>query len=534
LLISAAKQSGVKYDAARLRWAMMSSARFLSGYGAEAQGAGLLQVDAAWEALKTAPNPIQIMSRAPVKAVLSEYLHEPNQGIGIYEREGWTAGQLGQRMITFTRTSGDSKPITYSLRWTGNDGTYLTAQEITLPLRVPVELPVRINPKTMGVHSAILNLDSLTAPAIYQVLTTVVAAEQFTAANRFSFSRPGEVNWLDSQSYFIRVPPGVAALRVDIKITQGNVMPSLTRPNGRFYYSLAFDPRPVKFTAYQTAGSWSRVIARPDPGVWQMTVDNCDIYEPVPDRKHDNALFAITATLMGVEIHPSELMVNLALNGSRYSKTISFQNKLGSFTGGLAGGPLSSVFSALLTSNWRDGTVQYQIAIPPGSTKLGALVSAGLSADIDLYLFDCTGKECVLKDFSNGAGSNERVEVAAPAAGSWKVLIDSFSHPRNEISFNYRDYFMHPAFGNITAKENSGRHDNGITVMQDVILQVDALPVGTRYVAGTVDVLGLASSNTDSQLKNSESSQPAYPKQAVLGSADVDIKNQGRVSTKLQ
>src|SRR5262249_13430166 len=80
LLISAAKQSGVAYDAERIRWALTSTAQFLPGYQACEQGHGLIDVGAAWEALKRAPEPVVITSRAPVKTVKSQYLRQPNQG----------------------------------------------------------------------------------------------------------------------------------------------------------------------------------------------------------------------------------------------------------------------------------------------------------------------------------------------------------------------------------------------------------------------------------------------------------------------
>src|SRR5262249_22098163 len=60
LLISAAKQSGIAYDAEKIRWALSSTARFLPGYSACEQGHGLINVGAAWEALKHPPDLIAI------------------------------------------------------------------------------------------------------------------------------------------------------------------------------------------------------------------------------------------------------------------------------------------------------------------------------------------------------------------------------------------------------------------------------------------------------------------------------------------
>src|SRR6185503_4316312 len=85
LLISAAKQAKVAYDAERLKWAIKAGARFLPDSGAHEQGAGMMNVGAAWEALKRAPAPVEIKSSAPVNTILSGYLKEPNRGPGIYE-----------------------------------------------------------------------------------------------------------------------------------------------------------------------------------------------------------------------------------------------------------------------------------------------------------------------------------------------------------------------------------------------------------------------------------------------------------------
>src|SRR5262249_30421218 len=62
LLISAAKQSGISYTAERLQWALKSGARFLPSIGAHDQGAGLINVPAAWRTLKQASAFVTITS----------------------------------------------------------------------------------------------------------------------------------------------------------------------------------------------------------------------------------------------------------------------------------------------------------------------------------------------------------------------------------------------------------------------------------------------------------------------------------------
>src|SRR5262249_40370651 len=123
LLISAAKQTGAQYQPEQLRAAIKSSARYLPNYGAHDQGNGLFQVGAAWDLLKTNIKTTDITSSAPVNTIISGFLATPNTGQGIYEREGWAAGDSATRTITFTRTSGGSGSVTYALNWVGNDGT---------------------------------------------------------------------------------------------------------------------------------------------------------------------------------------------------------------------------------------------------------------------------------------------------------------------------------------------------------------------------------------------------------------------------
>ena len=520
LLISAAKQSGVKYDARRLRWAMLSSARYLAKYRPEKQGAGLLQIEAAWEALRNAPEPIDIISRAPVKAALSENLLEPNYGDGIYEREGWTAGQSGRRTLTLTRSSGKPGPMEFGLRWTGNDGTFAGPTEVSLPLNTPVDIQISIAPKTGGIHSAVLNLVSTNGALVHQIMNLVIAAEHFTAGNDFTITRSGETEWLHSQSYFVYVPPGTPALRADVRIAEGNVMPFLSRPNGSFYYPLARDATTVGFSRYQKGGSWSRVVTNPDPGVWQITVDNCFYERPAGNGK---ASFSVTASLLGVTMQGADSGSDLSADFTQ-PVTISYSNSHGSFVGEIAGTGLASVLATDISFN-NDGPEVFEIDVAPGATRVGASVDArdGTPADVDLYLFDCTAGECTLKDYSAGSGSSEQVAIDSPAPGKWKVVLNPFNPANRRHSFQYKDYLTHPAFGRIELQNDSKPVEHGKIVTQRLNLKIGAVPVGPRSLEAMLLVIGRAGLNTDTQ-KRSDAYDVYFPDYAILGRTFVNLK----------
>lgn len=526
LLISAAKQRGVPYDARRLRWALMSSARYLPSYGANEQGAGLIDVGAAWEALQNAPPPIEITSKAPVNAALSQYLREPNQGPGIYEREGWTVDQAGQRTVTFTRTSGESKQITYSVRWVGNDGTYSSPKNITLPLNQPVKFSINIKPKSVGVHSAILNLDEQNgARSVYQMMNTIVAAEQFTPANRFTVTHDGQANWMDGRSYSFNVPPETPALKVDVEIGQGNVKAYLMRPMSVFYYELA-SGGPTRFTEYQTGGSWNRVITQPEPGVWQLIIINKNWIDESRFAEPNIARFTATIRILGVNPTSQSRSLDLALRPGSVNQEVRFTNRFAAFTGGVVDTPLLSAYTDRPT--FRGGAAQsYEINILPGSSALGAKIGSPShpTADLDLYLFDCTGKECVLRDFSQRDGSDEQVEVERPTAGKWKVIIDPFSLPPGKTSCDYLDFFAQPALGSIMPGEKPSLRTLGVTWVVRANVLVKTLPDSPRFLAGRVALTTEVGPNT--QLSRATGEQSSYSKQAIVGDMWIELTKPG-------
>ena len=72
----------------------------------------MINVGAAWSLLKTNIKTAQISSSVAVNTALSAFLKTPDFGVGIYDREGVTAGQTYSREYTFVRSSGGSKAVT--------------------------------------------------------------------------------------------------------------------------------------------------------------------------------------------------------------------------------------------------------------------------------------------------------------------------------------------------------------------------------------------------------------------------------------
>lgn len=494
LLISAAKQSNVQWQPDQLRQAVKSSARYLPAYGAHEQGDGLFQVGAAWDLLRTNIKTVGINSTAPVHTIISQFLATPNQGSGIYEREGWAAGQSGERTVTFTRTTGGSRPVNYNLSWVGNDGTFSSAGTVALPLNTPVGVSVSINAASAGVHSAILNLDDPSTTGIdYQVMNTIVAAEQFSAANNFSVSRSGSADRPDSTTYFFYVPENTPAFKVDLTGVNGRVRLLRFHP-----YGVALDN--TNTTAYQTGGTQSRTLSNPTPGVWEVTVDASRTSPVAP------ATFTITGSILGVDVTPATWTIDPATVGTTYTQPFDFTNRFGTFTGGAVGTALGSAFSARPTIAAGGAQQQYTISVPAGSTSISARIgnASDNAADLDLYLFDCHTGSCVLRAQSTSGSANEAVYVANPAAGTWVALVDPYAVPSGSTAYDYFDLVANPTFGSVSITDPAAVHANNSTWSASASVTANAAPAAGRFLQGFVQVRSGSS---------------------VLGSAEVQLRN---------
>src|SRR5438132_13774605 len=74
----------------------------------------------------------------------------------------------------------------------------------------------------------------------------------------------------------------------------------------------------------------------------------------------------------------------------------------------------------------------YEIDVPAGSTSLTVRVSnpSDRAADLDVYVFNCTGKTCSNPQTDRVSPySDEIVTVQNPAAGKWKVVVDAARVP---------------------------------------------------------------------------------------------------------
>jgi subtilase family protein len=539
LLISSAKQRGVPCDIERIRNALKSTAHFLPSYSAYEQGSGLVNIAAAWEALKSLPQPATIFSSAYTNTAQARHLKQAYHGRGIYEREGWGPRTTRQRYITFTRISGLQVPVTYRVKWTGDNDCFSSPQAVTLPLNTPVTLPILISTKKVGIHSAILTLaDARSSSVAYQVMNTVIAAEKFSPNNDYTITHKESVEYLDSKSYFFYVPPDTSVIDIGLTVTSGTGRLLAVSPSGREdIYHLYFSGIDSARAEYIAGGMVSRTIPTPQPGVWEFIVETQNITNNARRLSFQPKVsFVLKASIFGAQVSSIGGVVNLDHIATGYPLNINVMNRYSSFTGHISDSYLGSAFDALLTKNLNSAPDIFEINILPNTQIISAAITntPDKEADYDLYLFDCTGNKCRLAGVSTGDSLYESVTVMNPAAGKWKTLIDPVFVPSDGINILYRDIFTNEAFGTVESYDKPSTRIAGGSWDTEIRINPLTQPTGDRCLVGFIQVQSRDICVKLRPLIPTASSLATHSyTQASLGDALIEVKFRQRISLAL-
>ncbi len=520
LLLSAAKQNGLTVTAEMLREALYATTRTLAGIPIYQQGRGLLQVGAAWEALqqlvRDGPAPV-IVSSGSVRTRLSDWLEQPGAGAGIYEREGWRAGQRAERSATLTRMTGPREPIAYEVDWTSHDSTFSSPARVELPLRRPTTLPVSIAPKHTGAHSATLTLRNPAYPGRrQQMMAVAVAAHRLEAANGYSATDTLRIPRPGRGSMFIEVPEGTRALRVGLDAT-GIVQLGLRRPDGR--QELGSEPK--------ASGAQSRVVPDPMPGVWEAVVTAVhEVGTYAPD--YPRPLTPISAVLRAAVYRVDVTGEGLAASGSVGIGHLTAVNRGAPFSGAAVTTSLGSARHLERNiATWEQH--RYDIDVPGGTAELFIAAEGGSEDDLDLYLFDCTRQSpapCVPAGAATHPARGDRLSYRTPAAGRWAVVVDAarLSGPRSR--YRYLDVVMNPALGATAAADADTVRPAGANWRVPVSAWLAADPAGGRT---PVVVLQVTSDSALTHHQRTTSLELIGPKvNAILGRTIIDLR-QGTV-----
>jgi subtilase family protein len=428
LLLSAARQEQLPYSHAAFSRALRVGARFLRESPAHEQGNGVLDVNAAWNEFKRQVEIPRIVTTADVVHPLAGYAAHGSEGAGIFERDGWATGMKGTRDIRFRRESGPAEPVSYRLSWTGSDGTFTAPESIRLPHHEIVSLPVAIDVRSAGAHSAILNLhDPATDAIVFRTQATVVAAERFGKADG-TLRVSGALSLLARRAHYVSVPAGVGAMDIELRVLRGSVRAAVLPSHGLYpnYYGHVFPQGGRTFTP----GIYHVTLPDPVPGTWTLTVENTTAWrESNPSLVSTaEAAYELTARLLDVSVQSritaGVLAVDLKNHGAPLREPV-VQASIG---------VLTSHRGTTLASGMPN---QFEIKVPPDAAAL-ALQLRGIGAPprtFELHLYDCTTGECFSDNFTLPAEPSQRLVVRRPAAGRWIAAVNAAPLPQGGLPF---------------------------------------------------------------------------------------------------
>ncbi|MEV1119683.1 S8 family serine peptidase [Actinosynnema sp. NPDC049800] len=468
LLISAykAEHNGERPPVAALRNAIQSGAKWVSTLQAYEQGAGLFDTKRAWTQLNAHPETQAVGTSVTVNTALSGLLATPNTGVGIHDREGVVVGKEYTRTYTLTRTTGPDRNQQFLVNWQGNDGTFSSKSLVSLPLNKPVTFDVKVKPTKAGAHSAVLRLDNPGTRGIdVFTLNTVFAADEFTAAGKYAVTKTGTIARNQSKSFFVKVPAGTSALKVDMAAGGAEAGKGQVR-------FLRYDPYGVPFDTTSSTNCYnpdagagcaggsptSRTVSNPLPGVWEIVV------EARRTSDADAAPYSVTASVLGTTVSPNPDTIESAVIGTPVNREYTVTNSLAAFTGKLVGGSLSSARIDRPTIA-NAAVQQYDLTVAPGSTSLRATIgkTSDVSADLDLFVYNCTTGTCVLAGQAADGDSEESVTINNPAAGAWRVVVDGYEVPAGTTEYDYIDLFAAAGLGSVVATDTDSDRTAGET-----------------------------------------------------------------------
>jgi len=324
---------------------------------------------------------------------------------------------------------------------------------------------------------------------VHDLLVTVVAAERFTTANRYAVNLAKTIPWPRSGSFFVEVPPGTTMLRLDLGVKSGRLRLRVQDPTWTEFltWTSYFQPDLVPQVGFFPLGPGRRgtlLVPHPQPGVWEISL------EPGAERDPGDSLqYHVPAQ---VELHASvggadtAAPVMAGSGGAGSSIAASWTNQFAALDRGATHGALGTLRTR---SGEVDSTLPgplYEVEVDSGSTTLRVQVTpADTTADLDLYLYDCSSGTCYLWDLDRSIRATKSHVVRAPHPGTWKVLIDPARVPGGKTRFTYTEILTHPKYGTATAVGAPARREVGEGWTDSVRVERahTSVPDSTRLVA---------------------------------------------------
>lgn len=314
LLKQASLKDRVPFDYETAREALIQTAKPLDGYTRSQQGAGLIDVPAAFEYLKK--NFINEMKEVNVKVYHGEKV---SGGPGLYVRNK----EVPEKVEVLIENPSDEKKeltITPSENWFTPSKTSITlepgkSEAITVTYDKS-QLEVGRNEGTLIID------DASTAYVEARSHQTIIMGEEFTSDNKYRFSDEGEVQASQTKHYYFDVKPGMEEIRFALEALQEN-----DEYQGRVRM-IVFDPNGTQVSSYQGYAGYNglkveeNVFKSPKTGVWEVAIYGS--FGPQEGKEMNK--FNFEAFVQGVVKSPGHIDLGKTPAGFETTKEVKFEN----------------------------------------------------------------------------------------------------------------------------------------------------------------------------------------------------------------
>lgn len=431
LLISAARQEGIKFSMLDIRQALILNARHISDIPIYKQGHGLIDITNSLNWLRNNSEKYNnFVVDAPVLTGVSSKFTFSNRGQGLFEWDGWEPGDVGVREIAITRISGVRESVAYAVSIVGDKfKTFSTVDKVTLPLNEKVIIPINIAVKADGVHSARLVLSDIEGGgAALNVGLTVISAITLNDANGYSvISKIGE-SYSSVDRIYVRIPSGIKALNVylpDKSVKRLHIVGPTGLIDGAVERLKIGSNRDDKVSEIN-----NNSIYYPGEGVYEITVRSMS-----SEYVESNILIRAFPNYSGY------IGSGLSYSGASYSDIIR-NGDLGYNYNILKG--RDSVFWARIIRGVKkfdpfENPSVITFDIPHGVSRIDVrarLHNTKNNNNVVVMLLECLKQECYVRRYAAGLRQGG-ILVNVPNPGRWKLVLESDRSVDYKVDLEY-------------------------------------------------------------------------------------------------
>ncbi|MYL69891.1 S8 family serine peptidase [Halobacillus litoralis] len=429
LLKSAALKDRLPFDYELAKEALVQTSRELDGYNRAQQGAGLINVPAAYEYMRE-----HFVNEVKDVDVTVYHGEKVAGGPGLYVRNK----DIPETVEVLVENPSDEEK---NLEITATHDWFTpSVSELTLGAGEHEYITVSYDASKLetGVNAGNLIFND---PSTHYVearsAQTIMTGYEFTEDNKHRFRANDEVQSSQTKGYTFDVESGLSELRFSLNALteggdyEGRVRMMIFNPNGTQVNEY------VGYAGYGSGGLDVEdfVVPSPEPGVWEVHVYGTT----APEEGKEVHEYTLEAVAQDVVASPGRIDLGKVSTSQEFNEEVTFTNYLKDSaevkfeTVGFSG-PISKTITGEVTQNLAEAVddgdlIDIEIE---NNVSLSVDVSPETPADLDLFLLNEEGD--IVASSATGSDS-EAFSVTGLPDGNYQIAVDNFGDGSSTVNY---------------------------------------------------------------------------------------------------